>query len=124
MLPSSDSSPELSFCVSTLKACITVTLIHDAASSLLIETKDEQVFSLDTKFLTFSRQPGEKDDLSTFGGSDGRAEVDGLGAVKLALGGAVPVVQVQGSSQMLLVFSGMMLKLSALSFQDGVMFPL
>ena len=41
---------------------------------------------------------------------DGRAEVDGLGAVKLALGGVVRAARVQGSSLTLLVLSGMMLK--------------
>ena len=38
---------------------------------------------------------GEKDNLSTSGGSDGGVEVDGMGAVKLALGGAVAAVWVQ-----------------------------
>ena len=92
MSPPSDSSPELSFCVSTSKACVAVTSMHDVASSFPVETKAEWVLSLDTKFLTFSRQPGVKGDFSTSEENDGRAEVYGWGAIKPKLGGAKQAV--------------------------------
>ena len=67
------------------------------------------MFSLDTKFFTFLIQLGEKGNLSTSRGSVSGAEDDSMGAVELALGGTVPGVWVQGSSQTLLVLSGMTL---------------
>ena len=97
-------------------------VLHEATSSVPIETRVARVFSLDTKFFTFLMQPGEKGNLSPSRGSGSGAEVDGMGAIELALGRTVPVVQ--GSSWTLLVLSGMTLKQSKFSLQEGAMFPL
>ena len=84
-----------------------VASIPEATSSALIKTRVVLVFSFDTKFFTCLTQPGEKGNLSTSGGGGSGAEVNGMGAVEPTLDGTVPAVQVQGSSQTLLVLSGM-----------------
>ena len=83
---------------------------QEAISSAPIEARVMLVFYFDTKFFTHLIELREKGAFSASRGGGSWAEVDVtvMGAVEPAPDGAALAMRVHGSSQTLLVLSGMM----------------